>query len=81
MAEYIDINQLWQCETCFHRRSGKCSTSVWCDHGESYRPAYDKFKIADVAPVVHCKHCTRQQYCKVAQRLGDDGFCSEGVRE
>lgn len=42
---------------------------------------FDEILAADVAPVVHCKHCTRQRFCKVAQRLGEDGFCSEGVRE
>ena len=53
MAEYIDIKQLWNCETCFHHQNGKCSPSVWCDHGESYRPAYDKLKKANVVEVVH----------------------------
>ena len=56
MAEYIDIKQLWNCETCFHHQNGKCSPSVWCDHGESYRPAYDKLKKADVVEVVHGYH-------------------------
>lgn len=53
MAEYIEVGQLWNCETCFHRQNGKCSPAVWCDHGESYRPAYDKLKKADVVEVVH----------------------------
>lgn len=53
MAEYIEISQLWKCETCFHHQNGRCSPPVWCDHGESYRPAYEKLKKADVAPVEH----------------------------
>lgn len=54
MAEYINIAQLWQCETCFHHGSSGCALGMFgCDHGESYRPAYGKLKKADVAPVVH----------------------------
>ena len=28
--------------------------------------------------VVRCRNCKWQQECKIAQRLGLDGFCSEG---
>ena len=53
MPEYIEVDQMWKCETCFHHRSGKCALGAFgCDHGESYRPAYNKLKKADVAPVV-----------------------------
>jgi len=41
----IDMNTLWQCETCFHHGTNGCKT--WCDTGESYRPAASKFKIID----------------------------------
>lgn len=41
----IDMNTLWQCETCFHHGTNGCKT--WCDAGESYRPAASKFKIID----------------------------------
>lgn len=55
MAEYIEVDQMWKCETCFHNWNG-CTLGIFgCDHGESYRPAYDKLKKADVAPVVHGK--------------------------
>ena len=30
--------------------------------------------------VVRCKNCRLQQMCRLAQRLGDDGYCSEGER-
>lgn len=33
---------------------------------------------ADVAPVVRCKDCRSQRWCKFAQYLGNDGFCSQG---
>lgn len=45
MKQYIELDSLWKCETCFHRQNGKCSPDIWCDHGESYRPAYDKFTV------------------------------------
>lgn len=41
----IDMHTLWQCETCFHHYPNGCDT--YCDHGESYRPAADKFEIID----------------------------------
>lgn len=54
MAEYIEVDQMWKCETCFHHWSGECTLGIFgCDHGESYRPAYNKLKKADVVPVVH----------------------------
>ena len=54
MPEYIRVDQMWKCETCFHHRSGKCTLGMFgCDHGESYRPAYSKLKKVDVAPVAY----------------------------
>ena len=72
MPEYIDVNQLWKCETCFWHIDGKCSPLVWCEIGESYRPNYHKFQLADVEPVIHatwekiaphkivCSHCKEE---------------------
>ena len=34
-----------------------------------------------VADVVLCQECKWQKNCKLAQRLGTDGFCSEGERK
>lgn len=36
---------------------------------------------ADVRPVVLCRDCKMRQYCKVAQYLGKDGFCSYGEKD
>lgn len=55
MAEYISVDQLFKCETCFHNQNGKCYS--WCDASESYRPAYDKLKKVDAVEVVRCKDC------------------------
>ena len=43
MKLYIEADQLFKCETCYNERKGKCN-APWCDGGESYRPAWDKFK-------------------------------------
>ena len=45
MKKYVALDELWQCETCFHHSGGKCSPLVWCDSKESYRPAYDQLTI------------------------------------
>ena len=34
----------------------------------------------DLVEVVRCNKCEDQQNCRLAQRLGWDGFCSEGHR-
>ncbi len=41
----------------------------------------EDYPAADVRPVVRCKDCKMQQYCKVAQYLGKDGFCSNGEKD
>lgn len=41
----IDMDSLWQCETCFHHKSYGCDT--WCDAGEAYRPSASKLKVID----------------------------------
>lgn len=61
MAEYIDIAQLWKCETCYYNRKHGCVLGVFgCDHGESYRPAYNKLKKADVEEVKHGRWIVRE---------------------
>lgn len=49
----IPVSDLWNCGTCFHSRNtpegARCSSSaVWCDHGEAYRPAYNKLHIVEI---------------------------------
>lgn len=51
MGKYIDVDQLFQCETCFHHQGGQCD--AWCDCGETYRPAMNKLKIVDAEEVKH----------------------------
>ena len=56
MKKYVELDCLWKCETCFHHRSGKCSLGMFdCDHGESYRPAYNKLTIIESEIVQHGK--------------------------
>lgn len=40
----------------------------------------EDFPAADVRPVVLCRDCMLRQYCKVAQYLGEDGFCSNAEK-
>ena len=35
---------------------------------------------ADVVEVVRCGRCEHEQYCRIAQHLGIDGYCSKGER-
>lgn len=47
----IDVETLFDCDTCYHNQNGKCNTS--CDAGESYRPAMSKLEIIEAEPVRH----------------------------
>ncbi len=49
MNKYIDIEQLFKCETCSHSKDGKCDTV--CGNNESYHPDVTKFELACVQPV------------------------------
>lgn len=51
MSEYVALDSLWKCETCFNYYMDKCSDSMWCENGESYRPAYDKLTIVECEPI------------------------------
>lgn len=62
MNKYIEVSQLWKCETCFYYQNGKCSPNVWCESYESYRPAYSALRFADVAPVVHGEWIIKTDY-------------------
>jgi hypothetical protein len=53
MKKYVELDSLWKCETCFHHRNGKCAPNTWCEHGESYRPAYNKLKVVECGDVKH----------------------------
>ena len=36
--------------------------------------------VADFVDVVRCKDCTDEQICRIAQTLGENGYCSRGER-
>lgn len=55
MKEYIEVDSLWKCETCFHHSTGKCSFDVWCENGESYRPSYNQLKIVSAKEIVYAE--------------------------
>ena len=88
MAKYIDVSQLYKCETCVHHT--RCGCNTWCENGEAYRPAMSKLKIADVVEVVRCKDCEHSYFIKSCSKYEcrkDGGvlkystdFCSYGKR-
>lgn len=49
MNKYIDIEQLFKCETCSHLKEGKCDTM--CTANEFYHPDITKLEFRDVQPV------------------------------
>lgn len=81
----IRVDELWKCETCFHYRNGKCD--MWCDTGESYRPAYSKFHIidsevvdycdAEFAPVVHARWISQEVLFSNGKLIEECGNCME----
>ena len=77
MKEYIERTALG---------IGKCNPDVFEDKGyaKGWNAAIDIIQnapAADVREVVLCRECVLRQYCKVAQYLGADGFCSNGERQ
>lgn len=92
--KYIRLDDLFVCETCFHNGVRGCK-AVWCDTGESYRPAVSKLKLVDAVEVVRCKDCVHRDdhgICEVFSDYGGDisdphlhwcdkeDFCSYGER-
>lgn len=90
MSKYIDVNLLFECNTCRHYVNRKCTT--FCDYGESYSPAVSKLPIADVVEVVRCKDCMYKKNAETNHKgflicsasgmeITDDDFCSYGERK
>jgi hypothetical protein len=52
MAKYVDINQLFNCETCRHHKESGCNTL--CENGESYSPSLTKLNCIE-AMEIPCK--------------------------
>lgn len=84
MKKYVELECLWKCETCFHHRNGKCSPFVWCDSGESYRPAYGELVIVEgeITPNAHWRVYPdgklRCSNCKNSPKYGAmTKYCSE----
>ena len=86
MSEYIDREAAIEiCEAEYQARLRMCDycgdTVAWNIGSE-----IKALPAADVAPVVHCRHCRsynkpRLGWCSVhLDREGPDDFCSYGVR-
>lgn len=89
----IDMDTMWKCETCFYHNGGRCNPSIWCEHGEQYRPSMSSLEVIDAVPVVRCKDCKhcfgltdakgiRKLLCtEIGKRgLSENDYCSFGVR-
>ena len=75
MAEYINRDKL---NELIDREIEVCNSGM-------IRGALEYLKAivpiaADVVEVVRCGECEREQYCRIAQHLGIDGYCSKGER-
>lgn len=89
MAEYIERKKL---EEAFDNADPDvCESNLdwhsdWGFGRENVRDVIRGVPAADVAPVVHCRHCRsynkpRLGWCSVhLDREGPDDFCSYGVR-
>ena len=78
MKKYVELDDLWTCETCFHHLKGKCSFAVCCDCGENYRLAYNKLTIVEgeIIPIAHWEICSDGYYpycsnCKYEPKNGE----------
>jgi hypothetical protein len=78
MTDYISRDAALDCFAC---DLGKKDYSV-SYQGFMTEAAFriNSIPAADVRPVVLCRDCMLRQYCKVAQYLGADGFCSNGEK-
>lgn len=83
MAEYIEMKKLEEAfdnadpDVCENYTDGH---SDWGFGRENVRDVIRGVPAADVAPVVRCKDCKWANLCNLGQRLGLNGFCSEGER-
>lgn len=67
---------------------GERSICPYCYHFEVCRGVINQpcvkceqfVDLRSVMPVVLCRDCMMRQYCRVAQYLGADGFCSNGEK-
>lgn len=60
------------------------NADTWCGDGCDgncyYMAVINRLPAVDAVEVVRCKDCMMLQFCRLAQDLGLDGFCSKGKR-
>lgn len=62
--------------------AGLCAMrNAWTPADGGCMGSDDMKKTPDKVHVVRCKDCVSIQYCRFAQGLGLDGFCSKGERK
>lgn len=88
MAEYIEREALMEDCKCMIDEvwNSKTAPVSWSHAYAEFLDNVERAPTADVAPVVHCRHCRsynkpRLGWCSVhLDREGPDDFCSYGVR-
>ena len=86
MAEYIERaaaiayirKQSEECGKAFEELGGE--SGIYADAYNDLAEDFYSIPATDVAPVVRCKDCKWANLCNLGQRLGLNGFCSEGER-
>ena len=84
----VDLDTMGKCETCARNQNGECSPSVWCEHGEQYKPDFTKIEAVEL---VHCKDCDYWKKAKTNSKgflicpasgmeIMATDFCSYGER-
>lgn len=79
MAEYIEREAAIKAIEAYGTTNGSAigyhSGAVDCAIAK-----IETLPAADVVEVVRCGRCEHEQYCRIAQHLGIDGYCSKGER-
>lgn len=78
MTEYIEREKVLALQTDLHFDNIEQLKHWKCRHIDP--TDVQLLPVADVRPVVLCRDCMLRQYCRVAQYLGADGFCSNGKK-
>ena len=68
----------------FVNTQGMSDFDTWIESYEEIYPAIEKLahyedleEAGRLVEVIRCDNCLHQQYCKQAQYLGTDGYCSK----
>ena len=75
MARYIDVEPL---EDKLKEHIRKTESELMLGALSTFLRVLDITPTADAVPVTRCKDCFLYGECKLAEFIGDDGYCSCG---